>query len=110
MLFASLVLNLLVLIPVTAGLLRDAPWVRAAYGTRSPARSILLAVYLAILLVSAGLLVVDAPEAVLGLLSVQVVYKLLTLLTVGSARHPVVASNVGIALFHAATVASVTVS
>ncbi|MEO1085467.1 MAG: hypothetical protein AAFY88_14605 [Acidobacteriota bacterium] len=98
----SLLLNLGVLIPVCAGLLRDAPWARAAYGGPEPARDILLAVYLAIGLLSAVLLFAPDLKLVTALLTLQIVYKLLTAFTVGVA-NPVVASNVGIAAFHVVT-------
>ncbi|MEO1366782.1 MAG: hypothetical protein AAFX50_06365 [Acidobacteriota bacterium] len=99
----SLLLNLGVLIPVCAGLLRDAPWAREAYGDPSPARDILLAVYVAIGLLSAALLAVQDLKLITAVLALQVTYKLLTALTVGSLAHPVVASNIGIAIFHAVT-------
>ena len=44
----SLTLNLLVLAPVCAGLLRASPWTLLAFGPATPARGILLSVYLAI--------------------------------------------------------------
>lgn len=57
-------------------------------------------------------LVAPAPwvvGAVLGLLGVQIVYKVLTALTVrGALRDPVVISNLGIALVHSVTVALTT--
>jgi len=108
MLPLSLLLNIAVLIPVTGGLLVDsfgggAEWVREAYGPDSPGRRILLAVYLAIGLVSAGLIVWRLPLAIASLLMVQIVYKVLTPLTVGTLENPVVISNLLIAAFHAAT-------
>jgi hypothetical protein len=68
-----------------------------------PARGVLLTVYLAIAVASALLLVVDEPRGVAALLGVQVVCKLLTPLTVGSLRNPVVRSNLAIAAVHSAT-------
>jgi hypothetical protein len=99
----SLCLNVAVLIPVCLGLLRDAAWARAAYGDPSPARGILLSVYGAILLVSAGLLARGDGGPAGALLAVQVVYKLTTPFTVGTLKNPVVLSNLGIAAFHTAT-------
>ncbi len=94
--------------PVCGGLLVDtfgsgAEWVRESYGPDSPGRRILLAVYLSIGLVSAGLLVWRQPTGIAALLAVQIVYKLLTPLTVGTLQNPVVISNLLIAAFHAAT-------
>ncbi|MFO0957106.1 MAG: hypothetical protein U0800_06515 [Isosphaeraceae bacterium] len=106
MVILSLLLNVAVLAPVCAGLLRDAAWARAAYGQDTPARRILLSVYLAIGLASVVLLARHDPSAVAALLAVQVAYKLTTPLTVGTLANPVVLSNLGIAAFHLATLAS----
>lgn len=100
----SLLLNLAVLVPVCFSLITSASWVETAYGAASPARSILLAVYLAILIGSVVLLIQPVPEMVMALLLVQIVYKLISVITVGSLANPVVASNVAIAAVHAVTV------
>jgi len=102
----SLGLNIAVLIPVSIGLLRDARWARAAFGEHAPARGILLSVYGAILVVSAVLLVRGPAAQAVPLLWAQVIYKLTTPLSVGTLRNPVVVSNLGIAAFHIATLAS----
>ena len=52
----SLVLNILVLIPVCSGLLLKANWVVESYGIETPARGLLLSIYLAILICSVLLL------------------------------------------------------
>lgn len=100
----SLFLNLAVLVPVCASLLLSAPWTDAAYGPPSPARGILLSIYLAIGAVSALLLFRPVPAAVAALLAVQILYKITTPVTTGSISNPVVISNLLIAGFHAATV------
>jgi hypothetical protein len=105
MITLSLVLNIAVLAPVCAGLITDASWARASYGEPTAARGILLSVYLTIGLASALLLFVREPKLVAALLLVQVVYKLTTPLTVGTFANPVVVSNLGIAAFHAVTLA-----
>lgn len=104
---ASLGVNVAVLIPVTAGLLRDAEWARRAFGPKEHGRQILLAIYLAILLLSLALLAWQDVRVAIGLFLAQVVYKVLTPLTVGTLRHPVVLSNLAIAALHATTIASV---
>ena len=104
MITASLLLNIAVLVPVCTGILRDADWARAAYGPRSPARGILLSIYLAILGVSALLLARPLPQAVAALLVVQIIYKVTTPFTVGTLRNPVVVSNLLIAAVHVVTV------
>lgn len=115
MIVVSLSLNIAVLVAVTVSLVSRAEWTRAAYGERTPARDILLAVYIAILLASIALLIgmIWAPTdwltgAVVGLLGVQIVYKIATAVTVRHAlRNPVVLSNLAIAVVHAVTVATV---
>ncbi|MEM6822476.1 MAG: hypothetical protein AAF558_11115 [Verrucomicrobiota bacterium] len=107
MLFLSLGLNLIVLIPVCAGLLTEAAWAQQAYGEKTHARQILLSIYLAIGIVSAGLLVLQEPKMVAALLLVQVVYKLSTPITVGTFSHSVVVSNILISVFHIATLVSI---
>ena len=103
----SLALNVAVLVPVTAGLIRNAGWTAAAYGAPSPARGILLSIYLAIMLVSIGLLFKPLPAMVAALLIVQIVYKVTTPISVGTLANPVVLSNLAIAAFHAVTLRSI---
>lgn len=103
MITLSLLLNIAVLVPVTYSLLTGAGWVEAAYGPASPARGILLSIYLAILLGSAALLFKPVPAMVAALLAVQVIYKLTTPFTVGTVANPVVASNLAIAAVHTLT-------
>ncbi|MEO1346640.1 MAG: hypothetical protein AAFV74_21060 [Pseudomonadota bacterium] len=103
MITVSLMLNIVILIPVTLGLITEATWADQAYGERSPARDILLSVYLAILLVSFALLIWKISTAVAALLLVQVVYKVITPITVGSVDHPVVATNLFVVACHTVT-------
>jgi hypothetical protein len=106
LLTVSLVLNVVVLMPVCFGLVRNAAWVETAFGPKQPGRQILLSVYLSILVLSAGLLIHPLPDAALGLLLAQIIYKVISPITVGTLRNPVVLSNLGIAGVHAVTVAS----
>jgi hypothetical protein len=103
LIYASLGLNIFVLVPVCLGLLNKADWTLAAYGPDTPARGILLSVYLAILLCSLGLLFRPVPAMVAALLLVQIIYKFTTPFTVGSFSNPVVISNLAIAAFHGIT-------
>ncbi len=103
MIFASLAVNICVLIPVCWGLLNKADWTVAAYGPDTAARGILLSVYGAILICSAGLVIKPVPTMVAALLLVQIIYKFTTPLTVGSFINPVVISNLAIAAFHCIT-------
>jgi hypothetical protein len=103
LIYASLGLNILVLVPVCLGLLNKADWTVAAYGPDSAARAILLSVYLAILLCSIGPLFKPIPAMIAALLLVQIIYKFTTPFTVGTIGNPVVMSNLGIAAFHCIT-------
>lgn len=107
MITISLLLNIAVLIPVCAGISTNAGWARESYGERTPARGILLSIYLSILAASVILMAVRRPEAAAALLFVQIVYKVTTPLTVGTFKNPVVISNLLIAAFHIATLAIV---
>lgn len=100
----SLALNILVLIPVCSGLLFKADWAAESYGTETPARGILLAIYLTILIFSAVLLVKFDAKMVMALLMVQIVYKVLSPMMVGTLTNPVIISNLFIAAFHAVSV------
>jgi hypothetical protein len=103
LIYASLGLNIFVLVPVCLGLLNKAEWTVSAYGPESAARGILLSVYLAILIASVLLLLKPVPAAVAALLFVQILYKFTTPFTVGSFDNPVVISNLFIAAFHCLT-------
>jgi hypothetical protein len=100
----SLALNILVLIPVCSGLLLKANWALDSYGIETPARGILLSIYLTILIFSAALLFKFDAKMVIALLSVQIIYKLLSPIMVGTWTNPVIISNLFIALFHAYSV------
>jgi hypothetical protein len=106
LLVASLLTNIAVLVPVTGGILLEAAWVKRAFGPREPARQILLAIYLAILVLSGSLLVWGDVRMATGLLLVQVLYKVLSPVTVGTLRNPVVISNLAIAGLHAVTLST----
>lgn len=106
----SLVLNILVLIPVCTGLFLKANWAVDSYGIETPARGILLSIYLAILLFSAVLLLKFDPKFVMALLSVQVVYKVLSPIMVGTLSNPVIISNLLIALFHSYSIYKIVIT
>ncbi len=89
----SLILNILVLIPVSSGILLNSFWAVEAYGPDAPARGILLSIYLAILIVSAVLLVKFDAKFVMALLTVQIIYKVLSPIMVGTLTNPVIISN-----------------
>lgn len=99
----SLALNILVLVPVSGSLIAKAAWTDTSFGLATPARSILLSIYLTILLASVTLLIHPVPSLIAGLLAAQIFYKVTTPVTVGTLRNPVVLSNLAIAGFHAMT-------
>ena len=103
MIVLSLLLNIAVLVPVCAGLMTEAAWARESFGDATPARGILLSLYIVIGLASVVLLFIREPGLVAVLLLIQVAYKVTTPFTVGSWSNPVVVSNLMIAAFHAAT-------
>ena len=103
MLTLSLLLNIIVLIPVCIGLATHADGIQIGFGEATPARGILLSVYLSILASSASLLVFRDPKLTAALLLLQIVYKLTTPITAGTFHNPVVISNLGIAVFHSVT-------
>ena len=100
----SLILNILVLIPVSSGILLNSFWAVEAYGPDAPARGILLSIYLAILIVSVVLLVKFDAKFVMALLTIQIIYKVLSPIMVGTLTNPVIISNLFIALFHSLSV------
>ena len=102
MVYISLAVNILVLIPIIVLMLLRSPIIDTAWGSYSQARGILMSIYFAILVVSILLLFRPAPEFVFALLLVQVIYKVTTPLTVGI-KNPVVISNLFIAALHAIT-------
>ncbi len=99
----SLGLNIAVLVPVCAVLILNvAPFVDV-WGLATPARGILLSIYLSILILSVGLWMQRNPMLVAPLLAMQICYKLTTPITVGTITNPVVMSNLAIAIVHAIT-------
>ncbi|MEN0004788.1 MAG: hypothetical protein AAF798_11615 [Bacteroidota bacterium] len=82
----------------------DSERVQKSAGKFTPARGVLLAMYLTIAIASAALLLVQDPKLVFALLFMQIVYKLLTPVTVKTIKNPIVISNILIAVFHLVTV------
>ena len=103
MLTFSLALNLVVLFPVCAGLLMRGPRMTSVFGEWTPARGILLSIYMAIAMASAALLARPDLRMASVLLGLQVTYKVTTPFTVGTVKNPVVISNLVIAVAHLVT-------
>lgn len=105
MIVLSLIVNVLVLVPVLVGLLRDSAGMADTFGVDTPARAILVSVYLAIALLSAVLLLAPPgarADLVPGLLAVQIIYKVITVALLGP-THPVALANLLIAALHGVT-------
>jgi len=107
MIYLSLGLNILVLIPIVVLMAINSPFVDEAWGEFTAARGILMSIYLSILVVSLFLMFRPVPSFVAALLIVQVVYKLTTPFTVGTFLNPVVISNLAISVLHIATLATI---
>jgi hypothetical protein len=107
MIYLSLGLNILVLIPIVVLMAINSPFVDEAWGEFTDARGILMSIYLSILVVSVFLVFRPVPSFVAALLIVQVVYKLTTPFTVGTFLNPVVISNLAISVLHIATLATI---
>ena len=104
MVTTSLILNILVLIPVCLTLLFNVEKMQDVAGVFTPARGILLAIYVSILLASSFLLFFMDVKLAFALFSIQIVYKVLSPFTVKSIKNPIVISNLVIAAFHLVTV------
>ena len=104
MILASLFLNIIVLVPVCFALIINAEKVQRTAGTFTPARGVLLAMYLTILVASLILLFVNEPKLVFSLLVMQIMYKFISPFTVKTLNNPIVISNLLIAAFHLFTV------
>ncbi|MEM9786881.1 MAG: hypothetical protein AAF801_10305 [Pseudomonadota bacterium] len=104
----SFLINLVVLGVVVPAIVRDTPQMVTVYGPRTPARGIVVAFYGSVMAFStAGLILLAlgsplAHDIGLMLLPVQVLYKGLTVITVGPA-NPVIRANVAIAAWHLVT-------
>ena len=104
MITASLILNIIVLIPVCFSLITDLNGMQKVAGIFTPGRGILLAIYLTILAASIFLLFSMDTKLAFGLFMMQIVYKILSPFTVKSIKNPIVISNLLIAAFHLVTV------
>jgi len=107
MIYLSLGLNILVLIPIVVLMALKSPIVDEAWGEFTAARGILMSIYMSILVVSVFLVFTPAPSFVAALLIVQVIYKLTTPFTVGTLANPIVISNLAISALHIATLATI---
>jgi hypothetical protein len=99
----SLGLNIVVLVPVCSVLILNVTPFVDAWGLATPARGILLSMYLSIMILSVGLWKQRNPILVAPLLAMQICYKVTTPITVGTITNPVVISNLAIASVHAIT-------
>lgn len=107
MITASLILNIVVLIPVCYFMLTNNFRMVKTMGEFTPARGILLSMYTTILLASVLLLFLPDSKLAFALFFMQIVYKLLSPFTVKTFKNPVVISNIIIAIFHLITIYTV---
>jgi hypothetical protein len=104
MITASLILNIIVLIPVCYFMWTNNSRMVKTMGEFTPARGILLSMYTTILLSSIFLLFILDVKLAFALFVMQIVYKLLSPLTVKTIKNPVVISNILISIFHLVTI------
>jgi hypothetical protein len=107
LIYISLAVNIVVLIPILVLTALKSPIVDSAWGVATESRGILMSIYFAILAVSVALLFYPVPAFVFALLLVQVIYKVTTPFTVGSISNPVVISNLFIAAFFIITLIAI---
>lgn len=104
MITASLFLNILVLIPVCSALIINFEGMQKFAGIFTPARGVLLAMYLTILIASFLLLFFMDTKLAFALFFMQIVYKFLSPFTVTTINNPIVVTNLFVAFFHLITV------
>lgn len=109
MLILSLVANVAITFAVSLAIWRNNVGVGQVFGTDSPARRILTCLYLTIGLVSCYVLMLLALgqpgiawSVAKTLFALQIIYKLMTVITVGL-RHPVVITNLCVVALHTIT-------
>ena len=102
MLIAALIVNLVVLIPVSALLVVGGRSTVSWWGQITPSRNILLAVYLSFISASVLFLLWPLEPAIITLLALQITYKILSAFTVRVLTNPVVIANLLVAAFHTA--------
>jgi hypothetical protein len=103
LMIVSLAGNIICLVPICSLIVSEVPGFITAFGPALPARQILLAIYISIIVCSGLLLWLRDERMVATLLFAQIVYKVLTPLTVFSFTNPVVLFNLGFALLHSIT-------
>lgn len=106
LIYVSLIVNIVVLVPILVLMIIKSPLVDHAWGSFTASRGILMSIYFAILVASVVLLIMPVAAFIAALLSVQVIYKVTTPVTVRSLKNPVVISNLVIATLHIFTVVS----
>ena len=106
LIYTSLILNVVVLVPIVILMVSKSKRVDYAWGVFTPARGILMSIYFSILVASVALLFVPVPAFVVALLTVQVIYKVTTPFTVGI-TNPIVISNLAISALHIVTVLTI---
>lgn len=105
--YVSLIVNIVVLVPILVLMIIKSPLVDHAWGSFTAARGILMSIYFAILVASVALLFMPVAAFIAALLSVQVIYKVTTPFTVGSIKNPAVISNLIISVLHVFTLFSI---
>jgi hypothetical protein len=100
MIRCSLFLNIAVLTPVCFAIISGHRLVAHSWGAAQPSLYLLVSIYCTILIASLYLLIKPNIYLIFSLLMMQVFYKFLSPVLVGSVHNPVVLSNVVIATIH----------
>ena len=93
MLLVALVLNIVILAPIVVGLTIGGRVIFRVMGTLTPARSSLLAMYLAFLATSILFLFWPLEPGIITLLAIQIAYQVLSAFTVRVLTNPIVITN-----------------
>jgi hypothetical protein len=104
MIKVSLIINILVLIPVCLGILTGQERIQDSLGIAQPSLFILVSIYTTILLGSIYLFFRPNLHFIFSLLSMQICYKFLTPIMLGTLNNPVIISNIVIAIIHSVSI------
>lgn len=102
MLTVALIVNVVVLVPLVVAMTIGGKSTTRVLGTLTPARSNLLAVYLAFLATSILFALWPLEPGIITLLAIQISYLVLSAFTVRVLTNPLVIGNLLLACFHVA--------
>jgi hypothetical protein len=106
MIIAALIINILILFPVCLGLHFRLHRFDRVFGEDNTARQILTSIYLAILTLSIAILLNPQTRITFAipLLSLQVIYKIISVILIRDKKTPVLWFNLAVAIFHSVAI------